>query len=278
VDHRPRKRFGQHFLHEESVIRRIIEAIDPRPGERLVEIGPGLGALTAALLARCDSLDVVELDRNLAARLAHGEWARQSRLRVHTADALRFDFAALAGLGERLRVVGNLPYNISTPLLFHLLAHVDALRDIHVMLQKEVVDRLAASPGGKAYGRLSVMVQYRCVVEKLFHVGPGAFTPPPKVESAVVRLVPTPSPVVEITNVSVFEETVRRAFSHRRKTLRNTLKGLLEPADIEAAGVDPAARAGTLDLAQFAALSNAVHARRSGLGQAASGTTHSRAT
>lgn len=266
MDHRPRKRFGQHFLHEQGVIRRIVEAIDPRPGERLVEIGPGLGALTAALLARCGSLDVVELDRDLAARLAHCEWAREGRLRVYPADALRFDFAALAGPGERLRVVGNLPYNVSTPLLFHLLAQIDALRDIHVMLQKEVVDRLAASPGDKAYGRLSVMVQYRCVVQKLFNVGPGAFSPPPKVESAVVRLVPTPSPAVEITNVSAFEDTVRRAFSHRRKTLRNTLKGLLEPADIEATGIDPTARPGTLDLAQFAALSNAVAARRAGRG------------
>ncbi len=262
--HRPRKRFGQHFLHDSDVIRLIVTAIAPRPGDRILEIGPGLGALTGPLLERCESMDAVELDRDLAARLESTDWVRAGRLRLHRADALRFDYATLAGPDGKLRIVGNLPYNISTPLLFHLLAQTRAIQDIHVMLQKEVVDRLAAEPGSHAYGRLSVMVQYRCRVETLLHVGPGAFRPPPKVASSVVRLIPREIPAVPVNDEKAFEEVVRRAFSHRRKTLRNALKGLLEPAVIAALGVDPGARAGVLGLGDFAALSNAVTAARSG--------------
>lgn len=258
MTHRPRKRFGQHFLHDADVIRLIVAAIAPQAGDRILEVGPGLGALTGPLLERCETMDAVELDRDLVATLETKDWVRDGRLRVHRGDALRFDYAALAGPGEKLRIVGNLPYNISTPLLFHLLAQAQAIQDIHVMLQKEVVDRLAAKPGVQAYGRLSVMVQYRCRVEMLLLVGPTSFRPPPKVESAVVRLIPRSTPAVHVTNEMVFEQVVRRAFVQRRKTLRNALGELLARADIEAAGVDPGARAGVLGLEEFAALSNAV--------------------
>ncbi len=259
-NHRPRKRFGQHFLHDTRVIQLIVAAIAPQPGERIVEIGPGLGALTGPLLQRCGSMDAVELDRDLAARLEATGWVRDGRLRLHRADAQGFDYTALAGPGGKLRIVGNLPYNISTPLLFHLLAHARAIQDIHIMLQKEVVDRLAAAPSAQAYGRLSVMVQYRCRVETLLQIGPEAFRPPPKVRSAVVRLIPRDVPAVAVTNEKVFEEIVRRAFAQRRKTLRNALRGLLEPAEMEGLGVDPGARAGVLSWREFAALSNAVAA------------------
>ncbi len=258
MNHRPRKRFGQHFLHDPDVIDRIITAIAPRPSDHILEIGPGLGALTRPLLERCQKLDVVELDRDLAAALRKTDWAREGRLTVHENDALRFDYAALADSNSRLRIVGNLPYNISTPLLFHLLDQADAIRDIHVMLQKEVVERLAAKPGNASYGRLSIMVQYRCIVEKLFVVGPGAFRPPPKVESAVVKLSPREQPAVWVKDSAMFEQVVRRAFAQRRKTLRNSLKGFLDTAEIRAAGVDPSARPSVLDLRGYAALSNAV--------------------
>ncbi len=262
MSHRPRKRFGQHFLHEKSVIERIVAAVAPRMGDPIVEIGPGLGALTEPLLNLCGTLHVVELDRELAAELSVSHWARQGRLRVHQGDALRFDFLALAeSLGE-LRVVGNLPYNISTPLLFHLLKQLDAIRDIHVMLQKEVVDRLAASPGNPAYGRLGIMVQYHCAVEPLFVVGPGAFRPPPRVSSAVVRLEPRETPVAPVMDEKVFQDIVRRAFSQRRKAIRNPLKGLLTTTELERAGVDPQARAETLDIAQYAALANTLSRQR----------------
>ncbi|MFO1371368.1 MAG: 16S rRNA (adenine(1518)-N(6)/adenine(1519)-N(6))-dimethyltransferase RsmA [Candidatus Competibacteraceae bacterium] len=251
----PRKRFGQHFLHDSGIIRRITEAIQPAPGDRLVEIGPGLGALTRPLLETVGELDVVELDRDLLEPL-RTHCASAGALRIHHADALAFDFVALRGVGPPLRVVGNLPYNISTPLLFHLLAQAKHLRDLHFMLQKDVVERMAATPGTAAYGRLSVMLQYRCRVEPLFTVGPGAFRPPPKVGSAVVRLVPRETSPVVVGDEQRFAEVVRRAFGQRRKTLRNTLRGLLDIAQIEMAGLDPGARPETLDLAGFAALSN----------------------
>ncbi len=245
--HRPRKRFGQNFLHDPGVIGRIVTAIGPRPGDRMVEIGPGLGALTRPLLEALGELDAVELDRDLVAELHN-----LPGLRIHQADALRFDFCALAG-DDKLRVVGNLPYNISTPLLFHLLDQAECISDMHFMLQKEVVDRLAAPPGGGDYGRLSVMVQYRCRVERVLTVSPGAFNPPPKVESAVVRLVPHESPPVEADPASL-REVVTRAFAHRRKTLRNNLKGFIPAEQIEAAGIDPGRRAETLSLGEFARL------------------------
>jgi 16S rRNA (adenine1518-N6/adenine1519-N6)-dimethyltransferase len=254
--HRPRKRFGQHFLHDPAVIGRIVAAIRPAPGDRLVEIGPGLGALTRPLLEAASELDAIELDRDLL-ELLRVDCAGLGTLRIHHADALAFDFAELRGAGPPLRVAGNLPYNISTPLLFHLLAQAEHLRDLHFMLQKDVVDRMAAGPGEEAYGRLSVMLQYRCRVEPLFAVGPGAFRPPPRVWSAVVRLVPRETLPVAVRDERRFAEVVRLAFGQRRKTLRNSLRELLDPGRIEAAGVDSGARPETLDLAAFAALSDA---------------------
>jgi len=259
LQHQPRKRFGQHFLHDANVITRIVAAIRPQPGEPLVEIGPGLGALTGPLLDAAGSLDVVELDRDLLEPL-RARCAGRGLLRVHHADALTFNFAMLRGDGPPLRVAGNLPYNISTPLLFHLLSQAGHLRDMHFMLQKDVVDRMAAQAGEDAYGRLSVMLQYRCRVEPLFTVGPGAFQPPPKVWSAVVRLVPRETSPVAVPDEQRFAEVVRLAFAQRRKTLRNSLRGLLDAEQIRTAGIDPGARPETLDLAAFAALSRIVTA------------------
>ena len=252
----PKKRFGQHFLHDRGVVQRILDAFDPQPDEILVEIGPGPGALTRPLLERGALLHVVELDRDLAAHL-RADFAPE-RLVVHEADALRFDFCTLAPPGAKLRLIGNLPYNISTPLLFHLLDQERCIHDMLFMLQKEVVDRLAATPGGKDYGRLSVMIQWRLRVEKLFDVRPGAFTPPPKVDSPVVRLVPHPQPPVQVHNANAFARVVQAAFAQRRKTLRNNLKGLLATEALEALAIDPQRRAETLTLAEFAALANAL--------------------
>lgn len=222
VKHPPRKRFGQHFLVDSGVLGAIVAAIDPRPDQALVEIGPGLGALTQPLLERCGRLTVVELDRDLAARLR-----RNPALDVVEADVLKVDFRALAArLGARLRVVGNLPYNISSPILFHLLGAVDRIEDQHFMLQREVVERMAASPGGKDYGRLSVMLQWRYHVEALFDVPPNAFDPPPRVDSAVVRMTPWPRPPV--VDARVLESLVAAAFSQRRKLLRHSLGPWLE--------------------------------------------------
>jgi 16S rRNA (adenine1518-N6/adenine1519-N6)-dimethyltransferase len=255
--HRARKRFGQHFLHDASVVARIVRAIGAKPGERVVEIGPGLGALTGALLESCGSLDVIELDRDLAAQL-QTQYAGDERLRVHTGDALRFDFRQLAPAGERLRVVGNLPYNVSTPLLFHLLEQAPVVTDMHFMLQREVVSRLVAEPGGKDYGRLTVMVRLACESEKLFDVGSGAFRPAPRVTSAVVRLRVRREPAVSLTDRPAFERLVAHLFSQRRKMLRNSLRGGLNEADIEGLGIDPNARPETLDLAAFAMIANAL--------------------
>ncbi len=254
MKHQPRKRFGQNFLHDRGVIQRIIQVINPQPGQRLVEIGPGRGAITLPLLEACKRLDVIELDRDLVQPLAD-QAAGSGELIIHQQDALRFDFTTLAGT-DRLRVIGNLPYNISTPLLFHLITHSDVIQDMHFMLQKEVVTRMAAQPGGGDYGRLSVMTQYYCKVEPLFRVGPGAFTPAPKVDSAFVRLTPWPQPPVTVADPERLAALVRQAFSQRRKTLRNTLKGLLSEQEIRDAGSDPSARAETLSLEQFAALAN----------------------
>ncbi|HXH03741.1 MAG TPA: 16S rRNA (adenine(1518)-N(6)/adenine(1519)-N(6))-dimethyltransferase RsmA [Candidatus Competibacteraceae bacterium] len=255
--HIPRKRFGQNFLHDPGIVARILAAVDARPGQRLVEIGPGLGAITLPLLRACGRLEAVELDRDLIPRLV--EQARGvGELVIHHGDVLDFDFAALAGSGEKLRLVGNLPYNISTPLLFHLLAQAHAIADMHFMLQKEVVERMAAGPGEEAYSRLSVMVQYRCRVQPLFLIRPGAFNPPPKVDSAFVRLLPHPRPPVAVADETRFAQVVQLAFGQRRKTLRNSLKGLLESSAIAACGIDPGARPQTLSLPQFAALANAI--------------------
>jgi len=254
LTHRPRKRFGQNFLHDPAIIGRIVASIGPASGEQLVEIGPGQGAITMPLLQQTGRLAVVELDRDLVGPL-QARCAGLGELTVYNADALRFDFCELAG-NHSLRIVGNLPYNISTPLLFHLLAQHDCIRDMHFMLQKEVVERMAATPGGRQYGRLSVMLQYRCEVAHLFNIGPGAFSPPPKVESAFVRLVPYERPPVQVTDEAVFEQIVRRAFAQRRKTLRNALREMLEAEEISALGIDTTARAETLSISDFAALAN----------------------
>jgi len=254
----PRKRFGQHFLHERATIERIVSALAPAAGDRIVEIGPGEGALTGPLLAAAGHVDVVELDRDLAAALrARTDWP--GTLTVHEADALRFDFSSLATAGA-VRVVGNLPYNISTPLLFHLIEQRHAIRDMHFMLQREVVDRMAAAPGNKTYGRLSVMIQAACAVRSLFRVPAGAFRPPPKVESAVVRLVPLDEPVVAPAVEPLFAEIVRLAFNARRKTLRNALRSRLASETIARAGVDPNARPESLSVSAYAALARAATA------------------
>jgi len=222
VKHIARKRFGQHFLTDGAVIDDIVDAIDPRPGQAVVEIGPGLGAMTTPLAARCTRLTVIELDRDLAARLR-----QRSELDVVESDVLKVDFGALAQqLGSKLRVVGNLPYNISTPILFHLLDEVEHIEDQHFMLQKEVVQRMAASPGGKDYGRLSVMLQWRYHIEDVLDVPPEAFDPPPRVNSAVVRMIPLRE--VPRLDPGLLEELVAVAFSQRRKILRNTLGRWLE--------------------------------------------------
>ncbi len=255
-----RKRFGQHFLHDPGVIRRIIDAVAPQPSERLVEVGPGRGALTWGLLERARRLDVIEIDRDLAAALQADPRATGG-LKVHVENVLQTDFAQLRGTGPPLRIVGNLPYNISTPLLFRLLTQRAAIADMFFMLQKEVVDRMAAQPGTKDYGRLTVMLAAVAEVEALFDVGPGAFQPRPKVWSAVVHLRPTENPRFEVGRDGVLRTLVTTAFSHRRKTLRNSLKGLLGAEDIESCGIDPQLRPETLAPAQFGLL--AAHYSRS---------------
>jgi 16S rRNA (adenine1518-N6/adenine1519-N6)-dimethyltransferase len=250
---RARKRFGQHFLHDPVVIARIVAAIAPRPGEALVEIGPGPAALTAPLLAACGQLDAIEIDRDLAAALRL-RFASQPGFRLHEADALETDWSALATLrGQPLRLVGNLPYNISTPLLFAVLAHAAAIRDMHFMLQKEVVDRIVAAPGSKSYGRLGVMLAPRVIATRVLEVGPGAFQPPPRVRSAVVRLVVRSDPPAWAEGPE-YAAVVSAAFGQRRKTLRNSLSALLGAEGIASAGIDPGARAETLTPAQFGAL------------------------
>jgi 16S rRNA (adenine1518-N6/adenine1519-N6)-dimethyltransferase len=250
--HRARKQFGQHFLSDRHYLGRILAAIDARPGESIVEIGPGLGALTATLVEQAGHLHVVEIDRDLAARL-RASFAPE-RLTVHEADALEFDFTRLPA---PLRVVGNLPYNISSPLLFHVAAGAGRIRDCVFMLQREVVARMVAPPDGDDYGRLSVMLQYRFAMERLLTVPPGAFTPPPKVDSAVVRMVPLPADRLRARDEKRFAAVVAAAFSQRRKMLRNTLKGIVAPGVLEQLDIAPTARAETLGVAQFVALADA---------------------
>jgi 16S rRNA (adenine1518-N6/adenine1519-N6)-dimethyltransferase len=255
--HRPRKRFGQHFLHDPGILRRIVAAIAPQPGQHIVEIGPGEGAMTLPLLREAGKLTAIELDRDLIEPLR-----KKSRdigeLAIVNADVLTVDFTALAQ-GASLRLVGNLPYNISTPILFHCLDHAAAIADMHFMLQKEVVDRMAAAPGSKTYGRLSVMLQLRCMVEPLLKVPPGAFRPPPKVDSAVVRLTPLPASALPSVDFATIGNIVRAAFGQRRKTLSNALSGVLDARAIAAAGIDPRARAEQLPPADFVALAQRMH-------------------
>ncbi|MDT8449689.1 MAG: 16S rRNA (adenine(1518)-N(6)/adenine(1519)-N(6))-dimethyltransferase RsmA [Wenzhouxiangellaceae bacterium] len=260
--HVPRKRFGQNFLESETVIRQIVGAIAPARNDRVVEIGPGLGALTGPMLEKVGRLDVIELDRDLAAALAD-RLGNPPNLVVHQADALTFDFASLAGpQNDRpLRVIGNLPYNISTPLLFHLLDQADAIADMHFMLQKEVVDRLTAGPGSKAWSRLGVMTAARAETTALFTVPPGAFRPPPKVESAFVRIVPRSLSGQDRARFPALEHVVRQAFGQRRKTLRNTLRNVLDADEMAHAGIDPGRRAETLSLEEFVRLADLITPR-----------------
>lgn len=252
---RPRRRFGQNFLHDKAVLSRIIAAIEPVKGHAVIEIGPGLGALTAPLLERLDHLEVVELDRDLIPGLR--QLAPTSRLTIHTADALEFDFAARTAIPRSLRIVGNLPYNISTPLLFHLLDQAHAVRDMHFLLQKEVVERMAAQPGSKRYGRLTVMLAACATARQLFTVGPGAFRPAPKVESALVRVEPLAEPIVPAAVYGSFRKIVNQAFSNRRKTLRRALSNILTPATIDATGIDGSRRPEELSVRDFLALARA---------------------
>lgn len=251
--HRPRKRFGQNFLTDTQVIGQIVQAINPQAGECIVEVGPGQAALTGPLLASGAELHLLEIDRDLAAGL-QSRIAHLDHVHLHIGDALALDFASLCG-GQRFRLVGNLPYNISTPLLFHALQWSGLIIDMHFMLQREVVERMAARPGSKDWGRLSIMCQYHCAVTSLFTVPPTAFSPPPKVYSALVRLVPHSTPPVQVGSMDAFRKLVNQAFSMRRKTLRNCLRGLLDAGQIESAGIEPGLRPEALDLEQFAALS-----------------------
>lgn len=255
--HAPRKRFGQNFLVDQGIIGAIVQAIDPRPQDTLVEIGPGLGALTEPLMQRLEHLHVVEIDRDLIARLK--KLHSRERLTIHEGDALNFDFGSL---GPRLRVAGNLPYNISTPLLFHLASFAEQIWDMHFMLQKEVVERMVAEPGDSAYGRLSVMLQYRFYLDWLIDVPPESFDPPPKVQSAVVRLMPKPVEELHVRNQEHLAQVVTAAFSQRRKMLRNTLKGLFSDAELEALAIPLTSRAEELPLATFVSLANRLSERQ----------------
>ncbi len=254
MSHKARKRFGQNFLHDQNIIYHILSSIHAQSEEHFVEIGPGMGALTEPLLQENVILDVVELDRDLV-KFLNDKFKNNTRLNIHSADALNFDFSALAKEGEKLRIIGNLPYNISTPLLFHLLENANCIEDMHFMLQKEVVNRICAEPGSKQYGRLSVMIQYYCETELVFEVPPESFDPIPKVMSAIVKLVPHEKPPVEIKDITQLNKIVTTAFSQRRKTIRNSLKTLISEEQISALDIDPTLRAEAITLTEFARLS-----------------------
>jgi 16S rRNA (adenine1518-N6/adenine1519-N6)-dimethyltransferase len=251
MKHIPRRRFGQNFLIDSGIINAIVSAIDPHRGDTVVEIGPGLGAITEPLLARLDHLHVVEIDRDLIARLK--KQYPPTRMTIHEGDALAFDFASI---GTGLRLVGNLPYNISTPLLFHLADYVGIVRDMHFMLQKEVVERMVALPGESDFSRISVMLQYRFHLEWLIDVPPESFEPPPKVQSAVVRLIPKDASELNATSQDKLSQVVQIAFSQRRKMLRNTLKGTLSDAGFAELGIDPTCRAEDLMVADYVRIAN----------------------
>lgn len=256
--HKARKRFGQNFLHDYHIISNILGSLFYTQDQHWVEIGPGQGALTESLLKSGVQLDVVELDRDLV-KILDIKFEHYDNLTIHSSDALRFDFSALAKSGEKLHILGNLPYNISTPLMFHLLENTPSIADMTFMLQKEVVDRICAAPGSKKYGRLSVMMQYYCATEHLFDVPPESFNPRPKVMSSIVRLVPHEQPPVNIDSVAMLNTVVTTAFSQRRKTLRNSLKKLITGADITALNIDPSLRAETISLQDFAKLSQYIN-------------------
>ena len=249
--HNPRKRFGQNFLVDQHIIAQIISEIYPQKSDRIIEIGPGLGALTRPLLQALDHLHVIEIDRDIVSQL--NQVFAQEELTIHAADALKFDFSTL---GNKLRIVGNLPYNISTPLLFHLSQFAEHILDMHFMLQKEVVDRMVGSPATADYGRLSVMLQYRFDMEYVFSVPPESFRPVPKVESAIVRMTPRDSSARIVKDEALFAQIVTAAFSQRRKTLRNTLQQHLTASDFSALGIDSGLRAENLSVEEFAAIAN----------------------
>ncbi|MFQ3234488.1 MAG: 16S rRNA (adenine1518-N6/adenine1519-N6)-dimethyltransferase [Paraglaciecola sp.] len=255
LGHTARKRFGQNFLHDDYVIDQIVTTINPQKGENVVEIGPGLGALTEPVCEILDKLTVIELDRDLAARLRTHPFM-SSKLTIIESDALKFDFSTLFSEGQALRVFGNLPYNISTPLMFHLFSFSHKVQDMHFMLQKEVVNRLAASPGNKNYGRLSVMAQYHCHIIPVLEVPPEAFNPPPKVDSAIVRLMPHKQKPVTVISEEVLHKICAQAFNQRRKTIRNSLKDSLSDVQIKSLDIDPNLRAENLSLTQFGRLAD----------------------
>ena len=253
--HRARRRFGQNFLHDPAIIEQMVAAIAPRASERFLEIGPGSGALTRPLLERGARVTAIEVDRDLAARLKRWDASDSGALQIIEADALTHPVEPLIeAAGQALRVIGNLPYNLSTPLLFHLTAPTTGIHDLHLLLQREVVDRMAAGPGSRIYGRLSVMIQARCRIEPLFEVPPGAFSPPPQVTSRFVRLIPHAVPPLGDTDTECLSRVVAAAFAQRRKTLRNALRGLIDDAGMAAADIDPGSRAERIDLAGYGRL------------------------
>ncbi len=258
MNHRPRKRFGQNFLHDPAIIQQIVRAIHSSPDDHLVEIGPGKGAITNELISSCNQLDAIELDRDLLPVLQK-QYSGNSHFCLHSADALKFNFCQLQQ-DKKLRIVGNLPYNISTPLIFHILENRECIQDMHFMLQKEVVDRLAAAPNCKAYGKLSIMTQVQCEVESLFDIPPESFDPPPKVQSAFVRLTPRQQPLVAVEQLPGFEQLVTAAFSQRRKTLRNNLKKLID-LDQTQQHIDLSRRAETLTIENFLTLTRSMDSK-----------------
>lgn len=253
--HKARKRFGQNFLIDHGIIRDIVRSVHPHKDDVIVEIGPGKGAITQLLADACDNLNVIELDRDLVPWLKV-KFEKHPNFQLFQADALQFDFAQLISNDRSLRIVGNLPYNISTPLIFHLLSYADKVQDMHFMLQKEVVKRMAAQPGESAYGRLGIMVQYYCAVEDLFDVPPTSFDPAPKVDSAIVRLIPYKELPHIANNIKTFETLVNVAFQQRRKTLRNSLKQLLSAEQMENLAVDLSLRPEEISLSEYVAMSN----------------------
>ncbi len=261
IQHRAKKRFGQNFLSDPGIINRIIQSINPKPGQRLIEIGPGLGALTCPILDLVGEMDVIELDRDIVPKLQLNcglDAVQNNQLRIHNVDVLQFDFTELQ-YAEPLRIIGNLPYNISTPIIFHLVEHSQLIMDMYFMLQKEVVLRLAAKPDTSNYSRLSVMAQYYFQVDALFLVPAESFEPIPKVESAIVRLVPHKDKPVKVNDDKAFAKLVTLAFSQRRKTLRNVLKDVCSASQLQSIDIDPACRAQSLNLQQFADIFNVIN-------------------
>jgi len=255
LGHQAKKRFGQNFLHDDAVICKIVDAINPEPGENLVEIGPGLAALTEPVIERAGKLSVIELDRDLAHRLRHHPFLAP-HLTIYETDALKFDFSQLSSPEQPLRIFGNLPYNISTPLIFHLLTFNKQVQDMHFMLQKEVVERMAATPNCKAYGRLSIMTQYQCQVIPVMEIGPEAFNPAPKVDSAIVRLIPHQHIKNPVKDIAMLNKVCLAAFNQRRKTIRNSFKKLLSVEEIEGLGIDAGIRPENLTLEEYSMIAN----------------------